>query len=157
MSEMEPNKEEEKLPNSSLPKKEEIDNQPSKVEENPQPQQPITSPIQSTKPSIDVSFVHKIFTKTKDEQQRAGSFKVTLGVIPDYLYDGKGMRIDGTTDGRPAANAGIEAGDIVIQMGDIEVEGMMGYMKALGKFEKGQTIDVVIKRGDKVLTKKVTF
>jgi hypothetical protein len=26
-----------------------------------------------------------------------------LGVVPDYLYDGKGMRIDGITDGKPAA------------------------------------------------------
>jgi len=42
------------------------------------------------------------FTKTKDENEgrRASSFKVSLGVIPDYTYSGTGMRIDGATEGR---------------------------------------------------------
>ncbi|MCB0593081.1 MAG: M28 family peptidase, partial [Phaeodactylibacter sp.] len=35
------------------------------------------------------------FTKTKDEDEgkRAAAFKVTLGVMPDYVYQGEGMRI----------------------------------------------------------------
>src|SRR6185295_16353643 len=33
------------------------------------------------------------FTKTKDENNEdAPKFKVTLGVLPDYSYDGEGMR-----------------------------------------------------------------
>ena len=35
------------------------------------------------------------FTKTKDESTETPSFKVTLGVIPDYLYNDAGMQIDG--------------------------------------------------------------
>ena len=45
-------------------------------------------------------------------------FKVTLGVVPDYMYDGKGMRIDGVTDGKPAAKAGLKVGDVVVKLGD---------------------------------------
>jgi hypothetical protein len=48
------------------------------------------------------------FTKTEEvNTENTPRFKVTLGVVPDYLYDGKGMRIDGVTDGKPAANAGL--------------------------------------------------
>lgn len=97
------------------------------------------------------------FTKTKDETKDSREFKVTLGVIPDYMFQGTGMRIDGVKDGRTASNAGIQQGDVVIKMGDLEVPDMMGYMKALGAFEKGQTIPVVINREGKEMSVSVTF
>jgi len=97
------------------------------------------------------------FTKTKDESAETPDFKVTLGVIPDYLFDGKGMRIDGVKDDRPAYNANLKKGDIITQMGDMEIVDMMSYMKALGAHEKGQTIDITIIRDGKENTRKLTF
>jgi hypothetical protein len=97
------------------------------------------------------------FTKTKDESEQAPDFKVTLGVVPDYLYDGEGMRIDGVREDRPAFNAGMEKGDVVVKMGDLNITDMMSYMKALGAFEPGQTVKVVIVREGKELEKDVTF
>lgn len=97
------------------------------------------------------------FTKTKDETQRSPDFKVTLGVVPDYLFDGEGMRIDGVKEGRPAGNAGMIKGDIVKKMGDHEIKDMMGYMESLAKFSKGQTVPVIIERDKKLMTLQVTF
>lgn len=97
------------------------------------------------------------FTKTKNESQRVPGFKVTLGVVPDYMYDGKGMRIDGVTEDKPAANAGLQKGDVVVKMEDYEIADMMGYMKALSKFEKGQTVKVTVKRGEDAIAVDVTF
>jgi Zn-dependent M28 family amino/carboxypeptidase len=98
------------------------------------------------------------FTKTKDaDKSKAPKFSVTLGVVPDYLFDGKGMRISGVKEGRTADNAGMKEGDIVIQMGDIEVVDMMSYMKGLSAFKEGDKTTVIIKRGDKELKKKVKF
>ncbi len=98
------------------------------------------------------------FLKTKNEtNEDAPKFKVTLGVVPDYSFEGEGMRIDGVTDGRPAANAGLEAGDIVIQLGEIKVVDMMSYMKALGKFNKGDTTKVKVKRGNQEIEREITF
>ncbi len=98
------------------------------------------------------------FRKTKDaDSKKAPKYSVTLGVVPDYLYDGVGMRIDGTSPDRPAEIAGIKTGDVVIKMGNIEVPDMMGYMKALGQFEKGQETDVIVVRDGKKLTLQVTF
>lgn len=98
------------------------------------------------------------FTKTK-EQDKANTpkFSVTLGVVPDYLFDGEGMRIAGVKEGRPAANAKLQEGDIVIKMGDIDVVDMMSYMKGLSAFKKGDKTTVVVKRGDKELKRKVQF
>lgn len=97
------------------------------------------------------------FTKTKDAQQEKMSFKVTLGVMPDYLYDGLGMKMDGVKDDRPASNAGMIKGDVVVKMGELDIEDMMGYMKALGQFEPGQTVPVTILREGKAMVLEVTF
>jgi len=97
------------------------------------------------------------FRKTKNESDSAPRFKVTLGVVPDYMFEGKGMRIDGVSEDKPAQKAGILKGDIVIQLGEHEVKDMMGYMKALSKFEKGVTTTAKIVRNKEIIEVKVTF
>ena len=98
------------------------------------------------------------FTKTNDSSNEdAPRFKVTLGVVPDYAFDQEGMRIDGVSDGKPAQKAGLHAGDIVIQIGEHKVVDMMSYMKALGKFAKGDKTKVKVKRGEEILEKDIEF
>jgi Peptidase family M28/PDZ domain len=99
-----------------------------------------------------------VFTKTKDDAPGdTPRFTVTLGVMPDYLYGEKGMRIDGVREEKPAAVAGMLAGDIVIQMGDHKVDDMNGYMDALSKFKKGDEVVVKFKRGAEVMEAMVKF
>ncbi|MAW21464.1 MAG: hypothetical protein CMD16_03605 [Flavobacteriales bacterium] len=99
-----------------------------------------------------------LFTKTKnDENRKAPKFSVTLGVIPDYLYSEKGMRIDGVTDGKPAYKSGMQKGDIVVQLGDMKVLDMMTYMKALGRYVKGDKVKATIIRDGKAVELMVQF
>lgn len=97
------------------------------------------------------------FTKTKDESTETPRFTVSLGVVPDYLFSGNGMRIDGISEGKPAQAAGLEKGDIVIKLGETQVIDMMSYMKALSAFEKGNETTVTIKRGDRELSLPIKF
>lgn len=99
------------------------------------------------------------FTKTKDENEnrRAASFKVTLGVMPDYVYTGEGMRVDGVIDDRPGAKAGMQKGDVIIQMGEYPIKDVYGYMEGLSKFKTGEKTKVKVKRGDKTMELEVTF
>ena len=98
------------------------------------------------------------YIKTKDDSNEdAPRFKVTLGVVPDYAFEGEGMRIDGVSDGRPAAKAGLLKGDIVLQIGENKITDMMTYMKALGKFTKGETTKVKVKRGTEIIENDITF
>lgn len=85
------------------------------------------------------------------------SFKVTMGIIPDYAFDKGGVKVDGVTKGRPAEKAGIQTGDIIMKLGENSTNDVQEYMKALGKFEKGQTIDAEIKRGTERVVVKITF
>lgn len=98
------------------------------------------------------------FAKTQDADSRdTPRFKVTLGVVPDYVYDGTGMRIDGVSDGKPAAKAGLKAGDIILAIGEQKVHDMMSYMQALGKFKKGEKAIVKFKRGEEEKEAEVEF
>lgn len=99
------------------------------------------------------------FVKTQDEQEtpRRASYKVTLGVMPDYVYSGKGMRIDGVMAGRAADNAGMLKGDVILKIGDTDVADIYGYMDGLSKFNQGDKVVVVFKRGEETIEKEVTF
>jgi hypothetical protein len=99
-----------------------------------------------------------MFTKTKDDNvDSAPKFKVTLGVIPDYTFEGEGMRIDAVKEDRPAAKAGLLQGDIVLQLGDVKVTEMNSYMKALAQFNKGDKTKVRVKRGSEEIVKDIEF
>lgn len=99
-----------------------------------------------------------LFTKTKDEStDSTPRFTVTMGVIPDYTFDGEGMRIDDVKDGKPAFKAGLKAGDVVVQLGDVKVTEMMSYMKALGNLKKGDKTTVKVKRGKDIIEKEIQF
>ena len=91
------------------------------------------------------------------ESEETPRFKVGLGVIPDYLFDGKGMRIDGISEEKPAQKAGLQKGDIVVKLGDTAVVDMMSYMKVLATFEKGDTTKVIVDRNGELVEAKIEF
>ena len=76
-------------------------------------------------------------------QARAGGFRVWFGTVPEYSFDGKGLLLAGTSPGSPAEKAGMLAGDILVQVGDIAVESMQDFMYALQTYKPG---DVVLAR-----------
>lgn len=92
------------------------------------------------------------YTTTKQNTVGKVRFKVTLGIMPDYSYQDGGVRVDGVSEGRPAANAGIKAGDVLLQLGDHKIQSMQSYMEALGKFTPGDTTQIRLKRGDKEMS-----
>jgi len=97
------------------------------------------------------------FQKTKASEKDTPKFKVTMGVMPDYTFEGEGLRVDGVTDGKPASKAGILKGDVVVKLGEQKVAGMTDYMKALSLISKGQTVEATVLRDGKEVKLNVTF
>lgn len=104
--------------------------------------------------TITPSLNKLVFTKTKDEDSRR-SFKVTLGIMPDYVYDSEGVKIDGVKDGKPAALAGLLKGDIIISLAGEKIPNIEAYMKILGKLDKGQKVEVIYIRNGSTLTSEI--
>lgn len=83
------------------------------------------------------------FSKTKEpEMGKSPRFSVTLGVMPDYTYSGKGLKIDGVISGKTAEKAGMKAGDVITRIGEYTVTDINDYMKALSHFKKGDKTTV---------------
>jgi hypothetical protein len=97
------------------------------------------------------------FQETKANKEDTPSFKVTLGIMPDYTYEGTGVHVDGVTNGKPASKAGVEKDDIIVGLGDIPVNNLQDYMKALSKFKKGDSTKVKVKRKNEEKTLPLTF
>lgn len=97
------------------------------------------------------------FSKTKAPEQTRSRFKVTLGVVPDYAWEGKGMKISGVSEGKPAAAAGLQKDDVIIGIGEHAVADIYGYMAALGKFNPGDETTVRVMRGEKELEFPLSF
>ncbi|MEJ7767031.1 MAG: M20/M25/M40 family metallo-hydrolase [Chitinophagaceae bacterium] len=97
------------------------------------------------------------FNQTRDQQMTASSFSVTLGIMPDYTFNGSGVRVDGISDGRPAQKAGLQTGDVVIQLGEFTVTSMENYMQALNKFKKGDITTVKVKRAGETVEASISF
>ena len=99
-----------------------------------------------------------VFTKTREQQTSTSTrFSVSMGIMPDYSYSGTGVRVDGLSEGRPAIKAGLLAGDIVVKMGDTNIDSVEAYMKALGKFKKGDSTNFVVLRSGLEKTFNITF
>lgn len=97
------------------------------------------------------------FTKTREASLGRSSFKVSLGIMPDYTYSGSGVLVDGVSEGKAAQKAGIKTGDVLYQLGDYTFSDVQTYMDALNKFNKGESTSVKIKRGKEEIVLSVVF
>lgn len=79
-------------------------------------------------------------------------FGVSLGTIPDYAADVKGVKITGTRTGSAAEQAGIKAGDIMIRLAGREVLNVNDFTNILSDLKAGEKYEVVITRGSENLT-----
>lgn len=98
------------------------------------------------------------FTKTREQQMgTTARFTVTMGIMPDYTFNGSGVRVDGISDGRPAQKAGIQRGDVIVQLGEHNTPSMEAYMQALSRFKKGDKARVKYKRGNDIAETEIQF
>jgi aminopeptidase YwaD len=78
-----------------------------------------------------------------------------MGLMPDHTFEGDGLRVQAVMDGRPAKLAGLQDGDVIIRINDMEVREIQTYMDAMGKLQAGRKITVVVKRGEEEKTIEV--
>ncbi len=97
------------------------------------------------------------FAKTKDIEMGKTRFRVTLGIMPDYAFDGDGLRVDAVTDGKPASMAGLLRGDVIVNFHGEQIHNIEDYMAVLGKFAKGDKTTLTVKRGEQLINTEVSF
>ncbi len=97
------------------------------------------------------------FTKTREVSMGKSSFKVSVGIMPDYTFSGNGVKVDGVSENKPAQKAGVKTGDVLIQLGEHKFSDVQSYMGVLNKFEKGQSTNLKLMRGKEEIVVPITF
>ena len=77
--------------------------------------------------------------------------KVRFGTVPDFAFQGPGVKVDQVATGSPAEAAGLLAGDVLIRINDDEVKDLRSYSNILKTLEPGQQVRAtVLREGEEV-------
>jgi hypothetical protein len=80
-----------------------------------------------------------------------------LGTVPDMSDSPGGVRLLGVRAGSPAEKAGLRGDDIITRIGDMAVTDLQAMTDALRSHEPGDTVDIVVRRGNDVTTLRATL
>ncbi len=84
--------------------------------------------------------------ESKPVARPASKRKVSLGTIPDFAYQGAGVRIDGVVSGSPAEKAGLRKGDIINSIKGKVIKDLGDLSAALSGLQPGDTVTIEFMR-----------
>ncbi len=91
-------------------------------------------------------------------QGDARSYGASLGTIPDYAGDGRpGVLIANVRPQGAAAKAGIERGDLLVELAGKPIRDIYDFMYVLRQSKPGETAKAVVDRGGRKVELAVTF
>ncbi len=96
------------------------------------------------------------FSEAPVTQQRAAAFHVALGIVPDYGWGERGVRIASVRPGGPAEKAGFQMDDVLLELAARPIEDVYGYTAVLGELQANVEIEAVVKRGGETLRLRVS-
>ena len=87
----------------------------------------------------------KVQPQTESGTSRAG-VRVFTGTVPDYATDAKGLLLGGVVAGGPAEAAGLQKGDVIIEIAGQTIANIYDYTYALDVLKIGQPAKVIYMR-----------
>jgi C-terminal processing protease CtpA/Prc len=91
------------------------------------------------------------FTRVEQSAQTASrtGLRVSTGTVPDYTAEVKGLLLGGVVAGGPAEKAGLQKGDIIVQIAGQSITNIYDYTYALELLKIDQPVKVVYTRAGK--------
>jgi len=93
------------------------------------------------------------FAKVESSQRGRGSrdgIRLYTGTIPDYASEAKGLLLGGVSAGGPAEQAGLQKGDLIVEMGGQSIANIYDYTYALDVLKPDVAVKVVyVRSGEK--------
>jgi S1-C subfamily serine protease len=74
---------------------------------------------------------------------------VFTGTIPDYATEVKGLLLSGVIGGGPAEAAGLQKGDVIVEIAGQTIANIYDYTFALELLKIGQPVKIAYLRGTK--------
>jgi hypothetical protein len=90
-----------------------------------------------------------VFTRVDQASNQGGraGVRVFTGTIPDYATDVKGLLLGGVIGGGPAEAAGLQKGDVLIEIAGQTIANIYDYTYVLDVLKIGEPVKVVYMRG----------
>jgi aminopeptidase YwaD len=85
------------------------------------------------------------YVKVERKSQGRTAFRVSLGTMPDYTAV-DGLRLEGVSEGGPAAAAGLQKGDVIKRVGKREIHNIDDFMACFGELEPNVEVEVEFER-----------
>lgn len=92
------------------------------------------------------------YQQTGSQRLAGGGDRPYFGSIPDFSQQTEGYALQGVADDSPASRAGLQAGDVIIRLGESRVGGLEDFDSALRKFKANDKVPVVVRRDGKEVT-----
>lgn len=73
------------------------------------------------------------------------------------LETDQGVFVLEVREGSPADDASIEVGDVILQVGDFELNAQTTFSEALFNYDPGDTVELTILRGNETLSEEITL
>ena len=89
-------------------------------------------------------------------QPRPMAFQVVLGVLPDYGFEGPGLRLTSVRPGGPAERAGLRNGDVILSLAGETIGNVYAYTEILAGLEADVPVPVVASRDGETIETVVT-
>ncbi|HMM36114.1 MAG TPA: M20/M25/M40 family metallo-hydrolase, partial [Thermoanaerobaculia bacterium] len=83
--------------------------------------------------------------------------RVSFGTMPDFAFEGPGVKVDAVVPGSPAEKAGVRAGDVLLRLDGKEVANLRDYSEQLKAARPGQTVKAALRRDGKEIEVDVTL
>ena len=85
------------------------------------------------------------------------NLRAYLGTIPDYTQsEVSGVKLTGVAKGGPAEQAGVQTGDVIVELAGQKVENIYDYTYALDGLKSGTEVELRVMRDGQPVTVKVT-
>ncbi len=91
------------------------------------------------------------------ETRQSGKRKVSIGTVPDFSYQGPGVRVDSIVPASPAQQAQLQAGDIVLTLAGQTIADLSAYADILRTLPAGEKVQLQYRRNDTLHTVELTL
>jgi len=95
--------------------------------------------------------------ESSEETQPKMAYTVSLGIMPDMSFKGKGMRIGQVNKDKAAFKAGLLKGDLILEMDGKKIDDLVAYTRQLGTYKKGDSSELIVQRDEQRIKVKVDF
>ncbi|MFK5855333.1 MAG: M20/M25/M40 family metallo-hydrolase [Bacteroidota bacterium] len=97
----------------------------------------------------------EVAKKASPKAKKSG--KVSTGSIPDFSHQGPGIKIGSVKAGSTGETAGLQAGDIIIEIDSKKTENLKVYSDLLKNYKPGDVVSLTVLRGDEEKTISLTL